>query len=49
MKPMRLIDPLSGLMECKVCGVRTHAIIKPDSGGKYRRGNWQCPRGCKLD
>ena len=42
-----LLDPRTGLMECKVCGKRWLANIK--SGGKYYRGSWQCPNGCKLD
>ena len=48
-KVMKLIDPSSGLMECKVCGARHHANIKPQSGGHYYRGSWQCVHGCKLD
>ena len=47
-KVMKLIDPHTGLMECKVCGSTHVANIKPDSGGKYYRGSWQCVNGCKL-
>ncbi|MFQ6023996.1 MAG: hypothetical protein ACE5NW_14855 [Acidiferrobacterales bacterium] len=47
-KVMRLLDPFTGLMECKVCGTRHAALIRPDSGGKYYRGSWQCLNGCKL-
>jgi len=39
-KVMKLIDPSIGLMECCVCGRRHCASLK--SGGKYRRGSWQC-------
>ena len=45
-KVMRLLDGETGLMECKVCGARHLASIKPDSGGKYSRGSWQCQHGC---
>jgi len=48
-KVMRLIDARTGLMECKVCGARHWANIKPLSNGKYYRGSWQCQHGCKLE
>jgi hypothetical protein len=47
-KVMKLLDPGTGLMECKVCGARHLASIRPDSGGRYYRGAWQCQNGCKL-
>ncbi len=46
-KVMKLIDPSTGLMECKVCGSRHFAMLS--GGGKYVRGSWQCQYGCKLD
>lgn len=45
-KLMKLIDPSTGLMECKACGYRHCALIKP--GGKFYRGSWQCPNGCEV-
>lgn len=39
---MKLIDRMTGLMECSVCGAIHYANIKPDSCGKYYRGSWQC-------
>lgn len=45
---MKVLDPASGLMECKICGERHYANIKPGSRGKYYRGSWQCRNGCKL-
>jgi len=45
-KVMRLLDPMTGLMECKVCGARHLANLR--SGGYYCRGSWQCRFGCKL-
>ena len=42
---MRLLDPFTGLMECKVCGTR-HAARR--RGGKYVRGSWQCINSCQL-
>ena len=45
-KVMRLIDPSTGLMECKVCGRMHWAMLR--SGGHYVRGSWQCIDGCKL-
>lgn len=47
-KVMRLFDLNTGLMECKVCGARHLASIRPNSGGRYYRGAWQCQNGCKL-
>jgi hypothetical protein len=47
-KVMRLIDPNTGLMECRVCGARHCANIRPMSNGHYYRGSWQCQNGCKL-
>jgi hypothetical protein len=48
-KVMKLIDPYTGLLECKVCGQQALGMIKPQSGGHFYRGAWQCPNGCKLD
>lgn len=45
-KVMRLIDPYSGMMECKVCGSVHWASLR--RGGFYHRGSWQCNEGCKL-
>ena len=46
---MKLINPNTGEMECKVCGSRHVANLKPNSqGGGYHRGSWQCVNGCKL-
>jgi len=45
-KVMKLIDPHTGLMECKVCGARHVASTK--TGGHFYRGSWQCLYGCKL-
>ncbi|HZE87022.1 MAG TPA: hypothetical protein VE090_02330 [Methylomirabilota bacterium] len=42
----KLVNPVSGLMECIVCGSRWYASIKPASNGNYFRGAWQCPSGC---
>ncbi len=47
-KVMRLIDPSTGLMECRVCGSRHKAMIKPLSRGNYYRGSWQCRNRCKT-
>jgi hypothetical protein len=41
-RPMKLIDPHTGLMECALCGSRRCANIKPHSGGRFCRGAWQC-------
>lgn len=47
-KVMKLLDAETSLMQCRVCGAKHHAQIKPDSKGKYFRGNWQCQNSCKL-
>jgi len=41
-KAMKLINPYTGLMECKACGSRHWASIKPDSNGRFYRGSWMC-------
>lgn len=46
-KVMKLLDPSSGLMECKICGARHNANLK--EGGKFTRGAWQCRNGCKIE
>ena len=46
MKVMKLIDPSTGLMECRVCGSTHFANLK--RGGYYVRGSWQCQSGCSL-
>ena len=43
-KMMKLLDPITGLMECKACGSLHNANIA--GGGRYRRGSWQCRYGC---
>ena len=45
-KVMKLIDPSSGQMECRVCGAHHWANTKD---GNFQRGAWQCQHGCKLD
>lgn len=52
-KVMKLIDPSSGLMECKVCGKRHIASLqsgfdRKDEVTRYYRGSWQCKDKCKL-
>jgi hypothetical protein len=39
-RPMRLIDPSTGLMQCRVCGSVHVSNLK--GGGKFIRGSWQC-------
>jgi hypothetical protein len=46
-KVMKLIDPYSGRMQCKICGMEHVANLAP--GGFYRRGSWQCIYGCKFE
>lgn len=42
-KMMKLLDPVTGLMEGKACGARHHANAE---AGRYRRGSWQCRNSC---
>jgi hypothetical protein len=48
-KVMKLLDASSGLMECRVCGHRHVANIKPGTNGQFWRGSWQCVNGCKPE
>lgn len=50
---MKLIDPYTGEMECKVCGKRHFASLqsghdRKDGITRYYRGSWQCVNKCKL-
>lgn len=45
---MEVIDPSTGLMECRVCGYRAN-LIQPPDGKRMPPGTWQCPNGCNLD
>ena len=53
-KVMKLIDPSTGLMECKVCGSRHLSNLLPaykqkdGKSGFYYYGSWQCVNKCKL-
>jgi hypothetical protein len=46
-KLMELVDPQTGRMVCPVCGSEHYAAIKPQSGGHFYGGAWQCVNGCK--
>jgi len=52
-KVMKLIDPYTGLMECKVGG-KSHvaslqsSLDRKDGVTRYYRGSWQCIDKCKL-
>jgi hypothetical protein len=48
-KVMKLIDPETGLMECKICGAKHWVQIRPDSKGKNYSGFWQCLNGFNID
>jgi hypothetical protein len=52
-KVMKLIDPSTGLIECRVCGKRIIAnqqsrTARADNKTRFPRGTWQCPNGCKA-
>lgn len=47
-KVMKLIDPSTGLMECKVCGAKHLASRRTGAGHLFYRGSWQCQNKCKL-
>jgi hypothetical protein len=42
--PKKLIDALTRMMDCAVCGSRRFAIIKPQSGGRFYRSRLAVPR-----
>lgn len=46
-KVMKLIDPYSGKMRCRVCGSVHYANLK--RGGGYYYGSWQCIYKCRLE
>ena len=45
-KVMKLVDPRTGKMQCRMCGSVHWANV--GSGGRYYRGSWQCQNGCRL-
>ncbi|MCK4921309.1 MAG: hypothetical protein KAS71_09700, partial [Bacteroidales bacterium] len=53
-KVMKLVDPSTGLMVCRVCGAKHYAQVqsgvdRANGVARYYRGSWQCQNGCKLD
>jgi len=44
-KVMKLINEQTGLMECRVCGAQHTANM---GNGRFKRGAWQCSKGCGL-
>lgn len=47
-KVMKLMDPYSGRMECKVCRSYHYASRKTGDGRHFYRGSWQCVNKCRL-
>ena len=47
-KVMKLISLHTGMMECRVCGATHSANVRPNSGGHFYRGSWQCQHKCEL-
>ena len=43
---MKLIVPHIGLFECRVCGDQRTGLL--GTGGRWKRGVWQCRNGCTL-
>ena len=54
-KAMKISDPYTSLMECKTCGSKHLAMLKPSTeGGGFYRGAWKCswelcPTNIKAD
>jgi hypothetical protein len=42
-RAMKLVDPYSGKMQCRICGSRHMGILQPSGG--YHHGAWQCSDG----
>lgn len=45
-KVMKLIVPQISLFECRVCGFMHTGLL--GTGGRWKRGVWQCRNGCTL-
>ncbi len=45
-KIVELLDPKTGLMKCRGCGMKFSPNIQPDSGGKFYPGSCKCPNEC---
>jgi len=46
-KMVKILNERTSKFQCRVCGKVWWANINPDTG-KFYRGSWQCPMGCKL-
>lgn len=46
---VEIMDDYPPKFRCKKCGVVWLPNIRPDSNGRFYRGSWQCPYGCKPD
>jgi hypothetical protein len=45
---MKLMEPRTGEMQCKVCGHTHFALVQGNSDGRFKRGSWQCIHKCQL-
>lgn len=46
-KVMQFVDTRYGIMQCRVCGNCHIPLIL--SGGRLKRGSWQCLNGCEKE
>lgn len=47
-RTMELVDPSTGLMECKVCGKHHFAIIQRPPEPAIHPNAWRCSSGCNM-
>jgi hypothetical protein len=51
-KVMKLIDPSTGEMKCKICGATKYAgmVDRPFARtNRWRPGSWQCVNKCNFE
>ncbi|HXX55530.1 MAG TPA: hypothetical protein VEI81_05500 [Methanoregula sp.] len=44
----RLINPHTGEMQCKICGITFYSAEKPLIGEAYYETEHTCPNGCHI-
>jgi hypothetical protein len=46
-KIVEILDDSNCFFRCKLCGTCWWPMLNP--GGRFKRGSWQCPNGCKKE
>lgn len=47
-RTVKILDDWRPIFQCRLCHQIWWPSIRPDSGGRFYRGSWQCPNACKA-